>query len=226
MTRSGHWADSWWRKWYWHYQANMWLAVSNVASVTEIFSHGHIPWSHHMSFSVWLCAPHHFAKKPKNTLLPAAISFYLGTDKDVNISNTDSTFLSLCVMLYSGPCSVSLQSRVTVVFSSPLLAICNICSLLHCMLCLLWDQQSCLHCKCWHSSLHLSVCVKCGTEASFNSQSHQELIELFVSECSRHDIRNGTTHEHSQRKLMYTMTEGSVISESVIRTSSAEKGAL
>lgn len=96
----------------------MWLAVSNVASVTEIFSHGHIPWSHHMSFSVWLCAPHHFAKKPKNTLLPAAISFYLGTDKDVNISNTDSTFLSLCVMLYSGPCSVSLQSRVTVVFSS------------------------------------------------------------------------------------------------------------
>lgn len=99
------------------------------------------------------------------------------------------------------------------VWITPLLAICNICSLLHCMLCLLWDQQSCLHCKCWHSSLHLSVCVKCGTEASFNSQSHQELIELFVSECSRHDIRNGTTHEHSQRKLMYTMTEGSVISD-------------
>lgn len=93
------------------------------------------------------------------------------------------------------------------VWITPLLAICNICSLLHCMLCLLWDQQSCLHCKCWHSSLHLSVCVKCGTEASFNSVTSRAhwIIRVWVQQ-AWHQKRNyswaqpAKAHVHHDRR--------------------------
>lgn len=240
VTRSGHWADRRWRKWYWHYQASVRRCVKCAhGPVTDIFT-----WIYH------LVAPHAFfclgsplttlLKEKKKKLSPVAISFYLGTFAQTGMLACKTwapLFLSLCGTLHPGSllCHSSVAAWLTT-----LLAICNIFiwNLSYSTLYLLWSEHQ-LQPSCRFQHVESHICNFLSVAIMFFSLHSVIKSRFWVSwvwvsvvptaRCIFHVWLqeawpcNRVTHQHSQEYCKHFKTEGSTTSdisqtESMIRT--------